>query len=51
MSEVRTWAILVGIDDYRSLARLRNSVEDVGLVRSLLVQEFGVSPANSRPLR
>ncbi len=45
MSDVRTWAILVGIDNYRSLAPLRNSVEDVGLVRRLLVQEFGVSPA------
>jgi uncharacterized caspase-like protein len=45
MSDIETWAILVGIDNYRNLAPLRNSVEDVGLVRRLLVQEFGVNPA------
>jgi HEAT repeat protein len=40
----RTWAILVGIDRYRHLPELRNSVRDVQLVRQLLTEHFGILP-------
>jgi HEAT repeat protein len=44
MAQRRTWAILIGIDKYRHLSRLKNSVADARLIRQILVTEFSVDP-------
>ena len=50
MSNLRTWAVLVGIDRYKYLDRLRNSVADVDLVRTALIRDFGFHPRMVRTI-
>jgi HEAT repeat protein len=40
----RTWAVLVGIDRYRFLPRLRNAVKGVVSLKEILIRDFNVEP-------
>src|SRR3989442_739034 len=44
MADRRTWAILIGIDKYRHLPRLENSVADAELVKQVLMRDFSIHP-------
>jgi len=50
MSNFRTWAVLVGIDRYKHLDRLKNSVADVELLKTVLLRDFGFQPRMVRTL-
>jgi hypothetical protein len=44
------WALLIGIDDYKAVSRLRGCVNDVDAVRTLLTNRYGVPEDHIRLL-
>ena len=42
----KTWALVIGIDEYISAARLKFAVNDAHAVRDVFIKEYGVNPKN-----
>ncbi|MBM3811401.1 MAG: tetratricopeptide repeat protein [Acidimicrobiia bacterium] len=45
-----SWAVIIGINDYRNWPRLRHAVRDADAVEQALVSKFGFRPENVRKL-
>jgi hypothetical protein len=42
----KSWALIIGINEYQSLPRLTGAVKSAKMVREKLVREFGFDPEN-----
>ena len=46
----RSWAVIIGIDDYQNWPKLRYAVNDATAIEQTLVSKFGFKPENIRKL-
>lgn len=46
----KSWAVIIGIDDYQSWPKLRYAVNDASAIEQTLVTKFGFQPENIRRL-
>ncbi len=46
----KSWAVIIGIDDYQSWPKLRYAVNDASAIEQTLINKFGFQPENIRKL-
>src|SRR6185312_7744234 len=46
----KSWAVIIGIDDYQNWPKLRYAVNDAAAIEQTLVSKFGFKPENIRKL-